>query len=196
MGNTRSILLVGVGGQGTILASKILSTGLVEAGYDVKMSEIHGMAQRGGSVSTQVRFGDEVYSPIIGKGAADILVSFETMEALRWLDYLKPDGKVVVNDYKIPSAPILMGKADYPEGVIEAIKEKADTWVVDAANIAMELGNAKVMNIVLLGALVKAMDLTDIDWEQVIRNNVKEKFADINVKAFQRGMEAIELARA
>ena len=194
--NTKSILLVGVGGQGTILASKILSTGLVEAGYDVKMSEIHGMAQRGGSVSTQVRFGDEVYSPIIGKGAADILVSFETMEALRWLDYLKPDGKVVVNDYKIPSAPILMGKADYPEGVIEAIKEKADTWVVDAANIAMELGNAKVMNIVLLGALVKAMDLTDIDWEQVIRNNVKEKFADINVKAFQRGMEAIELARA
>jgi len=194
--NTKSILLVGVGGQGTILASKILSTGLVEAGYDVKMSEIHGMAQRGGSVSTQVRFGDEVYSPIIGRGAADILVSFEAMEALRWLEYLKPNGKVVINDYKIPSAPILAGKADYPEGIIESIKEKADTWVIDAAKIAMDLGNPKVMNIVLLGALVKAMDLTDIDWEQVIRNNVKEKFVDINIKAFQKGMEAIELVEA
>ncbi len=194
--NTKSILLVGVGGQGTILASKILSTGLVEAGYDVKMSEIHGMAQRGGSVSTQVRFGDEVYSPIIGRGAADILVSFEAMEALRWLEYLKPNGKVVINDYKIPSAPILAGKADYPEGIIESIKEKADTWVIDAAKIAMDLGNPKVMNIVLLGALVKAMDLTDIDWEQVIRNNVKERFVDINIKAFQKGMEAIELVEA
>ncbi|NLY76559.1 MAG: indolepyruvate oxidoreductase subunit beta [Tissierellia bacterium] len=196
MADTRSILLVGVGGQGTILASKILSTGLVEAGYDVKMSEIHGMAQRGGSVSTQVRFGKEVHSPIIGRGAADILVSFEAMEALRWLEYLKPDGKVIVNDYKIPSVPILMGKVDYPEGIIEDIKEKADTWVVDAAKIAMELGNAKVMNIVLLGALVKAMDLTDIDWEQVIRNNVKEKFIDINIQAFRKGMEAVELAKA
>ena len=105
-------------------ASRILSTGLVEAGYDVKMSEIHGMAQRGGSVSTQVRYGDEVYSPIIGKGEADILVSFEKMEALRWLEYLKPDGKVIVNDYEIPSAPILMGKKDYPEGILDLIKIK------------------------------------------------------------------------
>jgi len=194
MADTRSILLVGVGGQGTILASKILSAGLVEAGYDVKMSEIHGMAQRGGSVSTQVRFGDKVYSPIIGRGSADILVSFEAMEALRWLDHLKPDGKVVVNDYKIPSAPILLGKADYPEGVIETIKEKADTWVVDAAKIARDLGNAKVMNIVLLGALAKAMDLTDIDWEKAIRDNVKANFIDINIEAFHKGMEAIQLA--
>ncbi|MBU5294361.1 indolepyruvate oxidoreductase subunit beta [Anaerosalibacter bizertensis] len=191
MDNTKSILLVGVGGQGTILASKVLSEGLVEAGYDVKMSEIHGMAQRGGSVSTQVRFGNKVFSPIIGKGEADILVSFETMEALRWLEYLKPDGKVVVNDYKIPSAPILMGKEDYPEGVIDIIKDKANTSIIDAAKIAEDLGNTKVMNIVLFGALVKAMGLTDIDWEDVIRKTVKEKFVDINIKAFNAGMNAI-----
>ncbi len=190
---TKSILLVGVGGQGTILASRILSEGLVEAGYDVKMSEIHGMAQRGGSVSTQVRYGDEVFSPIIGRGEADVLVSFEAMEALRWLEYLKPDGKVVVNDYKIPSAPILMGKEDYPEGVIDIIKSKANTSVINAAEIAEELGNMKVMNIVLLGALVEAMDLSDIDWEKAISDNIKEKFIDINLKAFQRGKDAVRL---
>ncbi len=196
MRETKSILLVGVGGQGTILASKILSTGLVEAGYDVKMSEIHGMSQRGGSVSTQVRYGDKVNSPVIGRGQADVLVSFETMEALRYLEFLKPEGKVVINNYQIPSAPILMGKADYPEGVIEIIKERANTSVIDAAEIAEELGNMKVMNIVLLGALVKAMDLTDIDWEKVIRENVKEQFLDINLKAFQRGLEGVALIEA
>ena len=132
MADVKSILLVGVGGQGTILASKILSTGLLEAGYDVKMSEIHGMAQRGGSVSTQVRCGNKVFSPIIGKGEADILVSFESMEALRWLEYLKPNGKVVVNDYEIPSAPILAGKQDYPKGVINIIEKKANTSVMNA----------------------------------------------------------------
>lgn len=192
MTDVKSILLVGVGGQGTILASKILSAGLVEAGYDVKMSEIHGMSQRGGSVSTQVRFGHEVYSPVIGKGQGDILVSFEAMEALRWLEYLKPEGKVVVNDYKIPSAPILMGKADYPENVIEIIKEKADTSVIDAYNSAKELGNMKVMNIILLGALVKAMNLTNINWTKAITDNVKEKFVEINIKAFQTGMDLVK----
>lgn len=191
MAETKSILLVGVGGQGTILASKILSAGLVEAGYDVKMSEIHGMAQRGGSVSTQVRYGDSVSSPIIGRGEADVLVSFETMEALRWLEYLKPEGKIVVNDYEIPSAPILMGKKDYPEGVINIIKSKANTSVINAAEIAEELGNMKVMNIVLLGALVKAMDLSDIDWEKAIKDNVKEKFVNINLKAFEKGKDAV-----
>lgn len=188
---TKSILLVGVGGQGTILASKILSSGLVEAGYDVKMSEIHGMAQRGGSVSTQVRYGDNVSSPIIGRGTADILLSFEKMEALRWLEYLKPDGKVIVNDYEISSAPILMGKKDYPRGVIDKIKSKANTSVINGAEIAEELGNMRVMNIVLFGALVKAMDLKDINWEKAIRDNVKEKFVDINIEAYNRGKDAI-----
>ena len=127
MKEAKNILLVGVGGQGTILVSKILSTGLMEAGYDVKMSEIHGMAQRGGSVSTQVRYGSEVFSPIIGIGEADILVSFEEMETLRWLEFLKPDGVVLINDFKIPSAPILMGKIDYPEGIIDLNEGKAKT---------------------------------------------------------------------
>ena len=191
MKDTRNILLVGVGGQGTILVSKILSTGLMEAGYDVKMSEIHGMAQRGGSVSTQVRYGSEVFSPIIGIGEADILVSFETMETLRWLEFLKPDGVVVINDYKIPSATILMGKADYPEGIIELIGSKAETKVINAGEIAEKLGNAKVMNVVLLGALIKSMNLTDIDWEEIIKGQVKEQFSEINIKAFNEGMNAV-----
>ena len=191
MKDTKNILLVGVGGQGTILVSKILSTGLMEAGYDVKMSEIHGMAQRGGSVSTQVRYGKEVFSPIIGVGEADILVSFETMETLRWLDFLKPDGVVVINDYKIPSAPILMGKVDYPQGIIELIETKAETKVINAGEIAETLGNPKVMNVVLLGTLIKSMNLTDIDWEAVIKTQVKEKFAEINIQAFKKGMEAV-----
>ena len=188
MSDVKNILLVGVGGQGTILVSKILSNGLVNAGYDVKMSEIHGMAQRGGSVSTQVRYGKKVYSPIIGKGQADILVSFETMEAFRWLEFLNPNGKVVVNDYQIPSAPILMGKQEYPEGVLERIQEKADTTVIKAAQIAEELGNAKAMNVVLFGALVKAMGLTDIDWEEMIRSHVKASAVEVNLRALKAGM--------
>lgn len=191
MTNIKNILLVGVGGQGTILASRILSTGLVNAGYDVKMSEIHGMAQRGGSVSTQVRFGDKVSSPIIGRGEADILISFEKMEALRWLEYLKPGGKIIVNDFEIPSAPILVGKQDYPEGVLDQLKAKADTSVIKGAEIAEELGNPRVMNIVLFGALVKALNLPEIDWEKSMKDNIKEKFVDINLKAYKKGMELV-----
>ncbi|HWR38969.1 MAG TPA: indolepyruvate oxidoreductase subunit beta [Patescibacteria group bacterium] len=190
MAAVKNILLVGVGGQGTILVSKILSNGLVEAGYDVKMSEVHGMAQRGGSVSTQVRYGKQVFSPIIGKGQADILVSFETMEALRWLEFLKPSGAVIVNDYQIPSAPILMGKAEYPEGVLEILQDKADTTVIKAARIAEDLGSAKAMNIVLFGALVRAMQLTDIDWNAQIGKNVKPKTLNVNLSAFQAGLAA------
>jgi indolepyruvate ferredoxin oxidoreductase beta subunit len=190
MSDVKNILLVGVGGQGTILVGKILSHGLVEAGYDVKMSEVHGMSQRGGSVSTQVRFGKQVFSPIMAKGEADILVSFEMMEALRWLEYLKPDGKVVVNDYQIPSAPILMGKAKYPENVLNTLQDKADTTIVKAAEIAEGLGNLRTMNIVLLGALVKGMGLTDIDWESAIRANIKLAMVDINLAAFKAGMQA------
>ena len=191
MSEVKNTLLVGVGGQGTILVGKILSEGLAAAGYDVKMSEVHGMAQRGGSVSTQVRYGKQVHSPIIGKGQADILVAFETMEALRWLEYLKPDGKAVVNDYQIPSAPILIGKQDYPSGVLELIREKVDTTVIRAAAIADELGNGKVMNVVLFGALVKAMKLTHIDWEAVIRSHVKDSLVDVNIRALQAGLQIV-----
>lgn len=185
---TKSILLVGVGGQGTILASKLLTTGLMEAGYDVKMSEIHGMSQRGGSVSSQVRYGEKVESPVIEVGSADILVSFEKMEALRWLKYLKKDGKVVVNDFEIESMPILNGKADYPEGIIEELKNKTNTKVIDGTKEAKKLGNVKVMNIILLGVLVKSMNLEEIDWQRIIKENVKEKFIDINIEALNVGM--------
>ncbi|QEK12468.1 indolepyruvate oxidoreductase subunit beta [Crassaminicella thermophila] len=192
MAEVKNILLVGVGGQGIILASKILAQGLISAGYDVKMSEVHGMAQRGGSVTTQVRYGKKVYSPIIGKGQADIIVSFEKMETLRWLDHLKVDGKVVVNDYEIPSAPILIGDAKYPENVIEILKEKADTTIFKAADIAKELGNIKTMNVVMLGALAKAMGLEEVDWGKIVKNNVKEKFVNINIKALNKGMEQVK----
>jgi indolepyruvate ferredoxin oxidoreductase, beta subunit len=191
MSDVKNILLVGVGGQGTILVGKLLSTGLMEAGYDVKMSEVHGMAQRGGSVSNQVRYGKKVASPLIGLGQADILVSFETMEALRWLDYLKPEGKVLVNDYRIPSAPILTGDVEYPEGVFEILKGVADTSVVGAAEMAREVGAVKAMNVVLLGALVKCMGLTGIDWREVIRKTVKPAMVSVNILAFDAGMKAV-----
>jgi indolepyruvate ferredoxin oxidoreductase beta subunit len=188
-----AILLVGVGGQGTILASKILSEGLVDAGYDVKMSEIHGMSQRGGSVSTQIRYGRvQVHSPIIGIGEADVLVAFEKMEALRWTAYLKPEGSFIINDFEIPSVPILMGSAVYPQGILEDLENKASVLVLKAGDIAQELGNSKAMNIVLLGAAVKAMEkadgaLTGIDWEQIVRAGVKPQFADLNALAFEKG---------
>ncbi|MFT5873831.1 MAG: indolepyruvate ferredoxin oxidoreductase beta subunit [Clostridium sp.] len=185
---TKNIILVGVGGQGTILASKLLTTGLMEAGYDVKMSEIHGMSQRGGSVSSQVRYGEDVQSPVIEIGGADILVSFEKMEALRWLKYLKPEGKIVVNDYEIDSMPILSGKVDYPSGIIEELSGKVQTTVVDAAKHAKELGNSKVMNVILLGTLIKAMGLEDINWDKIIKENVNPKFVELNLKAIEVGM--------
>ncbi len=189
---TNSILLVGVGGQGTILASKLLTIGLMEAGYDVKMSEIHGMSQRGGSVSSQVRYGEKVYSPVIEIGGADILVSFEKMEALRWLKYLKPEGKVIVNDYKINSMPIITGKANYLEDEINEELKRVGARLVDASNDAIKLGNPKTMNIILLGSLVKSMKLENIDWNKIISNNVKKEFIDINIKAFEVGMNLVK----
>ena len=187
MPETTSIMLVGVGGQGTVLVTSILSKGLVAAGRDVKMSEIHGMSQRGGSVSTQVRYGDVVHSPIVGKGGTDVLVSFETMEALRWLEYVKPDGKVIVNDYQIPSSPILIGQRDYPADAIAILKSKVDTTPIRAFDIAAELGNPRVMNVVLFGAMVEATGLTEIDWEGVIASTVKKTTVDLNLAAYRAG---------
>jgi indolepyruvate ferredoxin oxidoreductase beta subunit len=191
MTEVKNILLVGVGGQGTILVSKILSTGLVNAGYDVKMSEVHGMAQRGGSVTTQVRYGKEVFSPIIGMGQADVLVSFEAMEALRYLGNVKVGGKVIVNDYRIPSAPILSGAEDYPMEVLSVLKEKADTTVIDAAAMAAGVGNSRTMNMVLFGAMVSAMDLESFDWATAIREHVKENLVEVNLRAFAAGAAAV-----
>lgn len=187
MREVKNIILVGVGGQGTILASKILSAALVGAGYDVKMSEVHGMAQRGGSVTTQVRYGEKVHSPVIGLGEADVLVSFESMEALRWLEYLKPSGKAVVNRFQIPSVPILMGRQPYPDKTVERVAEKVETKALDAFGLANEVGNPRTMNLVLLGALAKAMDLDAIDWPTVIRENVKPGLAEVNIRAFEAG---------
>ena len=190
MSEVKNILLVGVGGQGTILASKILTSGLMEAGYDVKMSEIHGMSQRGGSVSNQVRYGDKVLSPIVGKGSADVIVAFETMEALRWLPYLKKGGSIVVNDFVINPAPVNQGQAEYPEGIIEDLAAKVKVVSLKAGDMATELGNPKAMNVVLLGALVKAIGtLDDVDWMKHIEKNVKPKFVELNKKAFQAGYD-------
>jgi indolepyruvate ferredoxin oxidoreductase beta subunit len=185
----KNILLVGVGGQGTILASKLLTIGLMEAGYDVKMSEIHGMSQRGGSVSSQVRYGEKVEAPVIEPGGADILVSFEELEALRWLLYLNPKGKLIVNNYRISPMPVISGKVSYPEGICKELAEKVQTVVFDAGEEAIKLGNSKVMNIILLGATIKLMDLERINWDEIIRKNVKSAFVDINLKALRRGQE-------
>ena len=189
---TKSVILVGVGGQGTILASKILTTGLIAAGYDVKMSEVHGMSQRGGSVSTQVRYGSKVYSPIIGKGQADVLVAFETMEAIRYLPTLKPSGKVVVNDYQISTLPILSGEKEYPDGIIEELKSKVPTLVLDAAQVARDNGNPKGMNIVLLGTLIKSLGIENVDWATAVRENVKPQFVESNLRCLDAGLRAAE----
>ncbi|MBN8046359.1 indolepyruvate oxidoreductase subunit beta [Paraclostridium bifermentans] len=190
---TKSVLLVGVGGQGTILASKLLTIGIMESGYDVRMSEIHGMSQRGGSVSSQVRYGDKVYSPVIEKGGADILVSFEKMEALRWLDYLKDNGKIIVNDYQINSMPILNGKAEYKGNEISEELLRVGAKLINASKSAIELGNPKTMNIILLGSLVKSMNLEHINWNQIISENVKKEFVDINIEAFKLGMNLVKI---
>lgn len=191
MDTNKNILLCGVGGQGTILASKLISYALVAAGYDVKMSEIHGMSQRGGSVVTQVRYGEKVYSPIIGVGSADILVSFEAMEALRNLNHLKTDGVAVVNDYCMPTATTASGSEKYPEGILDTICGAARTCVLDAAAIAEGLGNKKCMNVVLLGALVKQMGLDSLDWEGAMQACMKPKLIDLNRRALEAGMAAV-----
>lgn len=188
----KAVVLAGVGGQGAILTSKVLVKGLMSAGYDVKMSEIHGMSQRGGSVSTQVIFGEKVNSPVIGKGAADVLVAFEKMEAVRYAEFLKPDGVAVINDYEIASSTIAAGLCEYPDGCIEAMQEKFKCHVLDAASIAAELGNTKCMNIVLFGSMVKPLGLEAIDWEAVIKDTVPEKLLELNLKAYRAGKEAVD----
>lgn len=189
MSEVKSILFVGVGGQGTILASKILVEGLLDAGYDVKMSEVHGMAQRGGSVSTQVRFGDKVHSPLIEKGKADVIMSFEKSEAARWMEYLKKDGYIIANDYEIYPVTVLIGQEEYPEKVNERLKAAVpNTIMIDAAGIAEKLGNIKAQNVVLLGALIKVLNLNHIDWNKIIEKIVPEKAVDLNKKALMEGM--------
>lgn len=192
MKEIKSILFIGVGGQGTILASKILSEGLLRYGYDVKMSEVHGMAQRGGSVVTQVRFGEKVHSPLIEIGKADAIVAFEKSEALRALQYLKKDGYIIINDYEIHPVPVLIGEEKYPEGIEEALKAKVEnTVMVKAAEIAQNLGNIKAQNVVLLGALIKALNIEEVEWNEVMKTLVPPKAIELNEKALEAGMDQL-----
>ena len=183
----KTIMLAGVGGQGTILTSRVLTQALIDAGYDVKMSEIHGMAQRGGSVSTTVRYGTTVDAPLVGTGSCDILVAFEQMEAVRLTPYLKPQGIIVVNDYKIRPLPVASGAREYPDNYLAILSQQFKTIAFDAADEAKKLGNARVMNILMLGAMVEAFDMGAFDWEKALNTHVPEKFLNINRQAFERG---------
>ena len=183
-----SIMIAGVGGQGTLLTSRVLGTAALKAGYDVKMSEVHGMSQRGGSVITYVKIGSDVKSPIIEKGEADILLCFEKLEALRWLDYAKKDGAIIINDQKIDPMPVIIGKATYPDNIIKNITTSfKNVCAIDALETAKKLGNLKVLNIVMVGLMAKSTDIPAETWREAIRETVKEKFVDINLKAFDEG---------
>ena len=187
----KSVILAGVGGQGAILTAKILTNGLIKEGYDVKMSEVHGMSQRGGSVSTQVHFGDKVYAPVAGKGEADILVAFEKMEAIRYAEFLKPEGIAIINDYEMPSASTAAGLCEYPEGCIEAMQGAFTCHVLNACSIALSLGSPKCMNVVLFGAMTRVLGMEDVDWEQIIRETVPPKTVELNLRAYIAGREAV-----
>ena len=183
-----NILLVGVGGQGTILATRVLARAAQEAGYDIKVSEIKGMAQRGGSVVTQVRLGEKVYSPVISEGGADIILAFEKMEARRWLPYLKEAGSVIINDQAIAPVPVLIGAAVYPEDCLEKVQGAcSNTTVVDALKIAVRCGNPKAANVVLVGMLAKRLPMAKEIWLEALKDRVPEKFLEVNLKAFEEG---------
>jgi indolepyruvate ferredoxin oxidoreductase beta subunit len=188
-----SIMIVGVGGQGTLLTSRVVGAAAVKAGYDVKMSEVHGMAQRGGSVITYVRIGKSVNSPIIEKGEADILLCFEKLEALRWVDYVKKTGTIIINDQQIDPMPVIIGKAKYPDDILEKIRDKfSGVRVIDALEVARRLGNIKVLNIVMVGLMAKSTEIEKEIWHEAIRETVKAKFVDLNLKAFDEGYQLAE----
>ncbi|MBQ7597408.1 MAG: indolepyruvate oxidoreductase subunit beta [Clostridia bacterium] len=185
---TKNVMIVGVGGQGSLLASKLLGALLIRRGYDVKVSEVHGMSQRGGSVVTYVRFGEKVYSPVISTGEADFIVSFEQLEAARYLDCLKKDGKIIVNAQAIDPMPVITGAAEYPEGILDALKAQGVCVdAIDALALAQKAGNAKSVNIVLMGRLAKYFDIPYDAWIDEIRQIVKPQFVDVNLKAFELG---------
>ena len=185
---TKNIMIVGVGGQGSLLASKLLGHLLLSQGYDVKVSEVHGMSQRGGSVVTYVRYGDKVYSPVIDKGEADFIVSFEILEAARWLPYLKKDGQIVTNTQQIDPMPVIIGAADYPENLVNKLKESgAKVDALDCLSLAEEAGSSKAVNIVLLGRLSHYFDLPKEAWIKSLEANVPAKFLEMNKKAFELG---------
>lgn len=184
---SKNIMIVGVGGQGTLLASRILGNAVIKEGYDVKVSEVHGMSQRGGSVVTYVKYGDKVHSPIIDKGEADVILAFELLEAYRALPYLKKGGKLIVNTQKIAPMPVITGAASYPEDIESKLADKVDLCKVDALNLAQQAGNSKAVNVVLIGVLAKSSAIPYESWIETIKSTVPAKFLDLNLKAFDLG---------
>lgn len=187
MQNTKNIMIVGVGGQGTLLASRILGNAVISEGYDVKVSEVHGMSQRGGSVVTYVKYGDKVFSPIIDRGEADMILAFEKLEATRALPYLKEGGTVILNDREIAPMPVITGAAEYPDGLVADIASKAKVIAIDALSLSLEAGSAKAVNVVLIGVLARSSDISKEVWIQTIKDTVPAKFLDLNLKAFELG---------
>ena len=185
---TTSVMIVGVGGQGSLLASKLLGRLLVDEGYDVKVSEVHGMSQRGGSVVTYVRFGEKVYSPIITEGEADLIISFEKLEAARYAPFLKKDGRIVVNTQQIDPMPVIIGAAECPENVLTELTEKGlNVDALDALSLAEQAGSSKAVNIVLMGKAASNFDIPYDSWIKAIENTVAPKFIEMNKKAFDLG---------
>ena len=186
MAETKCIMIVGVGGQGTLLASRILGNVLLAQGFDVKVSEVHGMSQRGGSVVTYVKYGDQVYSPVVNEGEADYILSFERLEAARWLSYLKKGGKLIVNDQRINPMPVITGAMEYPEEILEKIQAKgADLVPVDALSLALQAGSSKAVNVVLIGVLSSIMDFPAAVWETALEHTVPARFLELNKVAFE-----------
>ena len=185
--NTTSIMIVGVGGQGTLLASKILGNVLVAKGCDVKLSEVHGMSQRGGSVVTYAKFGEKVYSPVVEIGEADYILSFEALEAARWVSYLKKGGKLITNTQKTYPMPVITGAMAYPEDIIGKLSAKVDVIALDALELALQAGSPKAVNLVLIGVLSAMTDIPEDAWINAIENTVPPKFLEMNKKAFALG---------
>lgn len=187
---TKSVMIVGVGGQGSLLASRLLGNVLLAQGFDVKVSEVHGMSQRGGSVVTYVKYGDKVYSPTIEKGEADIIISFEQLESARWLSYLKKGGHLITSTQQLDPMPVITGVAKYPENIIEKLKAlDVDVIAVDALELAEQAGTAKASNVVLMGVLSTKMGFEEDVWQKALEQCVPAKFLELNKKAFALGRE-------
>ena len=185
---TKNIMIVGVGGQGTLLASKLLGRLLLDQGYDVKVSEVHGMSQRGGSVVTYVRYGDKVYSPVIDKGEADFIVSFELLEAARWMEFLRPEGRIITNTQQVNPMPVITGAAEYPQDLVAKMTAAgAKVDAMDALALAEQAGSSKAVNLVLMGRLSQYFDLPEEAWQQAITRSVPVKFLEMNRMAFHLG---------
>ena len=187
----KNIMIVGVGGQGTLLTSRVLGGLAIAGGYDVKLSEVHGMAQRGGSVVTFVRYGEKVAEPIVEEGQADVIIAFERLEAMRYAHFLKKDGALVINDWRIDPMPVVIGAAKYPEGILEELKKDHKVYAVNATEESKKLGNPKVFNMIVLGVAVQHMDFSKEDWYKVIESTVPPKTIEINKAAFDVGYHLV-----